>query len=160
MKVKVCAIFAAVAVWSILCGRATALELARVGGTPVSRGLTPERFGPVSIVIEDNAKGQCWKNVKRAKHFAEAGLQALGYVIRDDAVGQLRIVVVAWREQGGGCFGMMDMRMRNISFGSGMDFVERAYAIVEGRAPENVDEHVVAAISLLLDEMKAAAEAR
>jgi hypothetical protein len=160
MKAKVRTIVAALAVCSTLGDPATALELSAVGGTAVSQDLTPEVFGPVSIVIEDNAVGRCWTNVKQARHFAEAGLQALGYVIRDDAVGQLQINVAASREQGGGCFGTIDMRMRNVSFGSGMDFVERFYAIVEERALENLNEHVVAAISVLLDDMKAAAEAQ
>ncbi len=121
----------------------------------VSNEMTAERFGPVEIVIDDQAVNGCWTNVREVKTMSETYLTSeAGLTVTSMAPGKFIISVIASRHKGR-CSGRIALRLFNAELGDQAEYGMRS---AECSQAARCDPMVKYQVSMFAQALRLAAE--
>ena len=95
--------------------------------------MTADVFGPVEIVIDDQAINGCWTNIREVRSLSEQYLKSeAGLIIQKSASGKFTVSVVASRKNGV-CSGSISLHLFNEDLGDQALYGQRSAECMETR---------------------------
>ena len=122
----------------------------------VSSDVNPKSVGTIYVLLEDNAKGGCWTNLREVREYAEEKLRIAGYsTAAKDNIYEARLFVdVLAYKSNGQCVGSARAALVKPSYLAGFfGFYETGHHTIVTNQNRNLNTEVISVVQELINEM-------